>query len=93
MPGVHCVTAHFGYMEAPDVREALKCCRTRGLKIYLEECSFFIGQHVVLIRKLPGWRGIKLRLFARMQRRSTHAAEFFNMPVRRVVSLNTAVEI
>jgi KUP system potassium uptake protein len=93
MPGVHCVTAHFGYMEAPDVREALKCCRTRGLKIYLEECSFFIGQHVVLIRKLPGWRGIKLRLFARMQRRSTHAAEFFRMPVRRVVSLNTAVEI
>jgi KUP system potassium uptake protein len=93
IPGVHCVTAYFGFMETPDVREALKSCRTRGLKVYLEECSFFIGQHVVLTRRLPGWQGLKLRLFARMQRRSNHAAEFFRMPVRRVVSLNTAVEI
>jgi KUP system potassium uptake protein len=87
------VTARFGFMETPDVREALRASRARGLKVYLEDCSFFIGQHVVLARPLPGWQGLKRRLFARMQRRSSHAAEFFRMPVRDVIVLNTAVEI
>jgi K+ transporter len=63
------------------------------MRVHLDETSFFVGQHVVITRAIPGWRGLKQRLFARMQRRSTHAAEFFRMPVRRVVVLNTAVEI
>ena len=33
-------------------------------------------------RPLPGWRGLQRRLFARMQKRSTQAAEFFRMPSR-----------
>jgi len=93
MPGVYTVTARFGFMEIPDVREALRACRSRGLRVYLEDCSFFIGAHVVVARPLPGWQGLKRRLFARMQRRSSSSAEFFRMPVRDVVILNTVVEI
>ena len=91
--GVYGVTARFGFMETPDVREALRACRARGLRVYLEDCSFFIGQHVVVARPRPGWQGLKRRLFARMQRRSASSAEFFRMPVRDVVILNTVVEI
>jgi len=93
MPGVTAVTAYFGFMEMPDVREALRACRELGLRVYLEDCSFFIGQHVVLARPRPGWQGLKRRLFARMQRRSASSAEFFRMPARDVVILNTVVEI
>ena len=92
-PGVHLVTARFGFMETPDVREALRACRSRGLRVYLEDCSFFIGAHVVVARPLPGWQGLRRRLFARLQRRSASSAEFFRMPVRDVVILNTVVEI
>ena len=93
LPGVYLVTARFGFMETPDVGEALKACRTRGLKVFMEDSSFFIGQHVVRARDLPGWRGLQRNLFARMQRHSTQAAEFFRMPSRGVVTLNTMVEI
>ncbi len=93
MPGVFAVTAYFGFMETPDMREALRACRAHGLRVYLEDCSFFIGQHVVIARPRPGWQGLKRRLFARMQRRSASSAEFFRMPVRDVVTLNTVVEI
>src|SRR5947208_1867637 len=93
VPGVHCVTARFGFMETPDVAEALKACRARGLRVFTEDSSFFVGRHVVRARPLPGLRGLQRRLFARMQQYSTQAAEFFRMPFRDVVILNTAVEI
>jgi len=93
LPGVYSVTARFGFMETPDVGQALKACRTRGLKVFTEDSSFFIGRHVVRARPIPGWRGLQRRLFARMQAHSAQAAEFFRMPFRGVIVLNTAVEI
>jgi len=92
-PGVYFIGARFGFMETPDVAEALKACRARGLRIFTEDCSFFVGRHVVRARPQPGLRGVRRRLFARMQQYSTQAAEFFRMPFRDVVILNTAVEI
>jgi KUP system potassium uptake protein len=93
LPGVYLIRARFGFMETPDVGEALKSCRTRGLRVFSEDSSFFVGQHVVRARPLPGWRGLQRRLFAWMQRHSTQAAEFFRMPFRGVIVLNTVVEI
>ena len=93
LPGVFFVTARFGFMETPDVAEALKACRARGLRVFTEDSSFFVGRHVVRARPLTGLRGLQRRLFARMQQYSTQAAEFFRMPFRDVVILNTAVEI
>ncbi len=93
LPGLFSVTARFGFMETPDVGQALKACRTRGLRVFTEDSSFFVGRHVVRARPLPGWKGLQRKLFARMQSHSTQAAEFFRMPFRGVVVLNTAVEI
>jgi KUP system potassium uptake protein len=93
LPGVYSITARFGFMETPDVSDALKSCRTRGLKVFTEDSSFFVGRHVVRARPIPGLKGLQRRLFARMQQHSTQAAEFFRMPFRGVVVLNTAVEI
>lgn len=93
LPGLYTITARFGFMETPDLSEALKACRARGLKVFAEDSSFFVGRHIVRARPLPGFRGIQRKLFARMQRHSTAAAEFFRMPFRGVIVLNTAVEI
>jgi len=92
MPGVHTVDARFGFMETPDVAAALAGAARRGLRID-EDCTFFLGWHLVRARPRPGLAGVKMRLFARMQRRSAQAAEFFRMPTRRVVVLATEVEI
>jgi KUP system potassium uptake protein len=92
-PGVYMITARFGFMETPDLSEALKACRARGLRVFAEDSTFFVGRHIVRARPLPGIRGLQHRLFASMQRHSTAAAEFFRMPVRGVIVLNTAVEI
>ncbi len=85
--------ARFGYMETPDVSEALKQARSRGLKLFVDDCSFFVGWHRVLPRTRVGYVGLKQRIFAWLQGRSTQASEFFRMPERRVIALVTQVEI
>jgi KUP system potassium uptake protein len=93
LPQVYRVTAHFGFMETPDVGEALRATRAGGLRVFMEDCSFFVGQHVVRPLPRPGWRGLQRKLFARMQRRSAPSAEFFRMPGRGLVILTTVVEV
>jgi KUP system potassium uptake protein len=92
-PGVHDVRARFGFMETPDVGEALRCARRAGLNVFSEDSSFFLGWHLVRARPRPGIAGIKSRVFAFLQRRSAQAAEFFHMPTRGVVVLATEIEL
>jgi KUP system potassium uptake protein len=91
-PGIHLVHARFGFMETPDVTVALAGAARKGLRID-PDCTFFLGWHLVRARARRGVAGIKMRLFAWMQRRSAQAAEFFRMPTRRVVVLATEVEL
>lgn len=93
MPDIFAVTARFGFMERPDVSEALKQCRARGLKLFAQDCSFFLGWHLVVPRPRGGYEGLRRRLFAWMQRRSTQAVEFFLMPDQHVIVLATQVEL
>jgi KUP system potassium uptake protein len=90
---LHMVTARFGFMETPDVSEALKQCRARGLPLFIQDCSFFLGWHLVVPRPRAGYEGARRRLFSWMQRHSTPAARFFLMPEKRVIALATQVEL
>jgi KUP system potassium uptake protein len=92
-PGVHDVRARFGFMETPDVGEALRAARRQGLEVFTPDSSFFLGWHLVRARPRPGIPGVKARWFAFLQRRSAQAAEFFRMPTRGVVVLATEIEI
>jgi KUP system potassium uptake protein len=93
LPNVYLVTARFGFMETPDVSEALRQCRAHNLKLFAQDCSFFLGWHLVVPRPRTGYEGLRLRSFAWMQRSSTQAAEFFQMPEHGVMVLATQVEL
>jgi KUP system potassium uptake protein len=93
MPNVHAAHARFGFMETPDVAEALRGARQRGLRIDPAECTFFLGWHLVRALPRPGLAGIESRVFAYLQRRSAQAAEFFKMPAKHVVVLASDIEI
>jgi KUP system potassium uptake protein len=93
MPNVHAVHARFGFMETPDVAEAVRGARQRGLRIDETYCTYFVGWHLVRAKPRSGLAGIKAEVFAYLQRRSTQAAEFFRMPTKRVVMLATEIDI
>jgi KUP system potassium uptake protein len=92
-PEVHAVHARFGFMETPDVAEALRGARQKGLRLDDVNCTYFLGWHLVRARPRPGLAGLKSQVFAYLQRRSAQAAEFFRMPTKRVVVLATEIDI
>jgi KUP system potassium uptake protein len=93
MPNVHAVHARFGFMETPDVSEALRGARKYGLPVIDADCTFFLGWHLVRADRRRGFAGFKSVAFAYLQRRSAQAAEFFRMPSQRVVVLATEIPI
>jgi KUP system potassium uptake protein len=93
LPNVHAVRARFGFMETPDVTEALRGARQRGLRLDDANCTYFVGWHLVRAVERPGLAGIKGHVFAFLQRRSAQAAEFFRMPTERVVVLATEIDV
>ena len=92
-PSVYSVRAHYGFMEDPDVMEIIQQCNRQGLRIFARDYTLFLGQHVVMPLEQRRARRWQRQFFAWLQRRSVGAAEFFGMPLRRVVILSTVVEI
>jgi KUP system potassium uptake protein len=93
-PNVFSVRARFGFMETPDVMDALRSARQRGLKGIDRDLSFFLGWHLVRARPRSSLlTDLRFRLFAYMQRRSAQAAEFFRMPTHGVMVLATDIEL
>ena len=92
-PSVHSVRAHYGFMEEPNVMEIIQQCNLQGLRIISRDFTLFLGQHVVVPLEQRRSQRWQRQFFAWLQRRSVGAAEFFGMPLRRVVILSTVVEI
>ena len=90
------VTLSFGFMDEPDVWQALReQCPAKGLAFDLMQTSFFLSRQIVVpveggVSAMALWRE---RIFATMTRNSGSAVEYFNIPTNRVIELGTQVEI
>ena len=92
------VTALYGFMESPDVKEVMKLLHKKGLSCRPMETSFYLGREQLLplrgARREGGmtmniWRK---KLFALMSRNAQSAAAFFQLTPNRVVELGTQIE-
>jgi len=91
--GMYIVKARFGFLEHPDVPEALARCRAQGLKLFAEDCSFFLGSDVVTPARRSPFGRWRTRLFAWMMRTSVNATDFFRIPAHRVVLLGSQLQL
>jgi KUP system potassium uptake protein len=87
------VFVRYGFMERPDIPQALTACEKRGLPFDIESTSFFVSREVVVPKLAPPmmlWREL---YFIWMLRNAQSATDFFRIPSNRVVELGTLVEI
>ncbi len=87
------VKLYYGFMQNPDVRQALELCAQEGLSIDFGQTSFFIGSERVSFRKkssMPKWRR---PLFRFLFHNASSAIEFFKIPVERVIELGIRIEL
>jgi KUP system potassium uptake protein len=91
--GVFDVVARYGFMEDPNVPEAILTARRQGLDIDSEDVTFFLGRETLIVTKAPGMAMWRERLFSIMARNAVRATAFFRLPPERVVELGVQVEL
>ncbi len=87
------VTLTFGFMNTPDVPQALKLCAAQGLAVPLFETSYFLSRETIVPTHGAGMALWRERLFATMSRNAGSVVEFFRLPDNAVVELGTRVQI
>ncbi|WP_312388488.1 potassium transporter Kup [Pseudomonas sp.] len=87
------VLLHFGFMDEPDVPQALRLCHLDELDFSPMRTTYFLSRETVIASRLEGmarWRGA---LFAFLLKNANGNLRFFNLPLNRVIELGTQVEI
>jgi KUP system potassium uptake protein len=87
------VRVHFGFMDVVDLPAALEWCAESGLELDMMDTSFFLGRETLIPQyKLP-WIYWRKKLFAAMFRNASSAANYFRIPVNRVVELGAQIPL
>jgi KUP system potassium uptake protein len=87
------LTAHFGYMELPSVREIVECSEKQSFPIDMETTSFFLSGLNLMAKRgagLPAWRK---SAFIVMSRNAEKASQYFRLPDARTLEIDSPVEI
>jgi KUP system potassium uptake protein len=87
------VTITYGYMESPNLPQALALCRKHGLKFDIMSTSFFLGRRSVVPAVHSGMPIWQDKLFIFLMKNATNPTDFFNIPPGRVVELGAQVTV
>jgi KUP system potassium uptake protein len=87
------VTAHYGFMQDPDVLEVLADCRAEGLHLRLAATTFFLGRETLIPTDRPGMALWREKLFSFMSRNALRATAFFRLPPDQVFEVGAQVEL
>lgn len=90
---ITCVVLNFGYMETPDVPEALRMLPRYGVDLDVENASYFLGRRSIVSDAkvgLPEWQD---HIYIAMARAAANANDFFRIPYNRVVELGVQIAV
>lgn len=91
--GFWAVTAHYGFMESPNVQHILSVCRTRGLETHIADTSFYLGRETIIpVRGRHGMAEWRKHLFRFLSSNARPATDFFSIPPNRVVEIGMQIE-
>jgi KUP system potassium uptake protein len=87
------VSLRFGFMESPNVPQALAIARQHGWQFDIMATSFFLSRRSLRLASqsaMPRWQD---RLFISLARSANDATSYFHIPTGRVVEVGTQVTI
>ena len=91
--GFHRMILRYGFVEEPDVPNALANVHRCGAEFRMIDTSFFLARQTLLPSSRPGMMIWREKLFSWMLRNAESAMEFFRLPTNRVVELGSQLEI
>jgi KUP system potassium uptake protein len=88
------VTAHFGFMQRPDIPHLLAEAQKKGCEVPLGDVTYYVGHEIIVHRErgaeLPVWQE---KIFAAMVRNATHVTDYFRLPSEQVVEIGRQISI
>ena len=87
------VRVQYGFMEDPDVPQALEQAREQGLEVDTEDVTYFLGRETIIVTRRKGMAIWREKLFVFMARNAVRATAFFHLPPERVIELGVQVEM
>jgi KUP system potassium uptake protein len=88
------VTAHFGFIQRPDIPILLKEAQQRGCHTLLDDVTYYVGHENILHRRhgpaMPHWQEA---IFAAMVRNASHVTDYFRLPTQQVVEIGRQISI
>ena len=93
--GVIHVNAKFGYMERPNVPDALRLLDPRQTEgeIGLDDASYFLSKLELRAGSAPTMAAWRKRLFVATSHIAADAAEYFNLPIDRTVVMGARIQV
>ena len=91
--GLYQLVLRYGFMEEPNVPEALAPVELDGWTFNMMETTFFLGRESLIPSARPGMALWREKLFMIMSRNARTATDFFGLPPNRVVELGMQIEI
>jgi KUP system potassium uptake protein len=91
--GLYTLTVSYGFMETPNVHQALCELVLPEVPFDANQVTYFINRTRVIPTKLPGMALWREKLFALMSSNATNAADFFSLPPAQVIEIGTRVEV
>jgi KUP system potassium uptake protein len=91
--GFHQVTLHYGFMDEPDIPEALEAMLDDTVSFDPMYTTYFLARESVQVTELPGMQQWRERLFLLLHRNATSAASYFRLPPDRSVEIGVSVEL
>jgi KUP system potassium uptake protein len=91
--GISNVRVQYGFMEDPNVPDALERGRALGLHMDAKDVTYFLGRETIIVTRREGMAIWREKLFVLMARNAVRATAYFRLPAERVVELGVQVEM
>ena len=91
--GFYRVVVRYGFMDDPDIPEALKGAASQGLEYQSSRTTYFLGRETLIANEhegMPAWRD---NLFAFMSRNARRATVYFCIPPDQVIEVGLQVKL
>ena len=91
--GLYVVQLAFGFMENPNVPEALRNVVIPGVSFDPESTTYFVNRTRIIPTNLPGMALWREKLYSLMAHNATSYPDFFSLPHNATVEISTRVEV